>query len=1239
MNESQNSATALPAILAAFERALKTNLYTPEQCTPKLASYLFFPFSQFLQTNPPAALRLHQPIFGQVLKVLCILVEKSKDKLEKGIREQIWTFAALTLGGPLGSKVLAKEWGKEVREAAAVLLQTVIESDQQREHVCSDCHDADLPVYTDGPFQRARQEEGNDDPSQAEAERPRCTFSLALPQVIISHTLTSLLLLAEVPEHSSRLAALGAIEALIRTRLIPAGEMPASLPGTVSTLCKAIVATKANSEVAALALLCLRQAMVACLNDARSWKLGLLRPQEAGVQTDGISQQAPSLESLFRREEVVRASDEALSRDKIEETFEAGPYSQYALHGSVTAQIPPGASEAWLKATSAQVHRAIVSILPVVRSHNSASVRTAIAPFCGALLSDCQQSLSASGPGLPTLLQEELLVLSCDDWAEVRSAARSALDASARSKEAAEGYADIARKQLSTLAASIFSNGLANEATLHRDLRILLGAAQRAGSALSAKSLKVERWSRSLLMALEMVAIRSRENGKERETSGPWLRENQSSLFLEVQPMQARLGGPSTTADFNGQAPLPTFPAVRFANVAPGKTLQLLQDALKAISQAASRALDGQVLVEHFLGLAGLPEYGHQASAQTASALWVSNHLVQGLAGSMSSGVKQRLVRDAVACARAWLDAEPELSDGSDSSALPSLTNESADTLLALGADDEVSAPEVQTGIGGSLDISYRSEQRQPSAMTSRKKDAVSASCALNIQCMALQLLGASSNLAGPSFRGQLMHLLYPLLRSISPSSAGGLLSAFAYAAVQHISQSSGYSSPAALVVGNVDYILNSISARLRGASLGNGAGTTQGIDPLAPSVLVCTVDLAGEAVLPYLGDAVDEIFDALDRWHAYDLLVSELLRVLDVLVNTCVPVSSSALPVNDRKLVQISKPMQQSLDAQPDADRDLAEFQKWFTTRHNRRQQLEREREEQAAMFEPASELPSSNPQVPFGSIGDSGVHDGLPQLDGDAAAPLEEGVAAADKDEDSKPTRPQVLVLSILRKALHYVGHPSHFLRARVLALITSCIPLLADRSSDLLPGVSSLWPYLLARLDDAQPASGSGQISQTPAYVTLECLRLIAVLMEHKGDFMNVRIIRDVWPRLRKVLLFLQPCQGRAKQPHDQFTVQHRMLRAAIVTMRIAVSTVPGLKNEDAWEIAICFRRFCGQSWDAEIREEASKLLLALSKVEADLVWLVLAAGRERMTSVGCLRDEDLSRDFVDSMLVRL
>jgi hypothetical protein len=134
-------------------------------------------------------------------------------------------------------------------------------------------------------------------------------------------------------------------------------------------------------------------------------------------------------------------------------------------------------------------------------------------------------------------------------------------------------------------------------------------------------------------------------------------------------------------------------------------------------------------------------------------------------------------------------------------------------------------------------------------------------------------------------------------------------------------------------------------------------------------------------------------------------------------------------------------------------------------------------------------------------------------------------------------------------------------------------------------------------------------------TPAYVLLECMRLIVTLMKHKGDFMNLRVVRDVWPRLRSMLQSLEHSKhGASNAPRetsqaDPFSAEHRIVRASIVTMRMAVEQVPGIRNDDVWEIALAFRRYLGAYQETELQEEAKKFFLSLGKVEADIVWLAL------------------------------
>ena len=141
-------------------------------------------------------------------------------------------------------------------------------------------------------------------------------------------------------------------------------------------------------------------------------------------------------------------------------------------------------------------------------------------------------------------------------------------------------------------------------------------------------------------------------------------------------------------------------------------------------------------------------------------------------------------------------------------------------------------------------------------------------------------------------------------------------------------------------------------------------------------------------------------------------------------------------------------------------------------------------------------------NPQQPFESTVPPPPH-----KDDDAAPSFSDSL-------DVVASRPQSTASAILSKASYFLAHSSPFLRARVLALLATAVPLLRTQTSLLLPSIHRSWPLILNRLADRSPP------------VVLEAAALIQSLAEHVGSFMSRRILDDVWPRFRKILLQPDP-----------------------------------------------------------------------------------------------------------------
>lgn len=1133
-----------------------------KQQAHQLANYIFFPFSQFLQVNNIKVLRStpsHQAVFDTFLRVLNTLVLKCE--LEKAIHEQLWTFIGLTLGGPLGSKSFEHAWTDAVRRRLVTLWSTILDRSNERNE------------------------------------------ELDIPGPIVAHTLNTILLVLEdkdTTEPESRITCLMFLDTFITKYLANEDKVPQYLPGIVSTLVKVILSNQKSGKMVVATLRPLSSAIRASLNEMRCDALDLYDTQ---VQAEAT--QATSLEALFSQTKAVREVTKP----------PRGPFSGPAITEEESiaasgkkpsmetpASSEPGHSKAWLKATASQLQRAFLSILPILRLHSNAEVRKALAELAYVQLDHCFQSLT---PIMARLLLEELLVSSRDTWEQVSEPAsrdlRKLLGQSHAVSHRADSpcrklLSDIAKESITSLSHSIFTNGLAHESTLQRQLNLIIASLQ-CGVSLNAKQLKIERWSLNLLRAVEFapIASTSRASLNNDETS-PWTRTNSSSLLLMdyadqpaagqrmVQHIDDRLDDPSKKR-------LPPFPDLRLANVAPGLSTTLLQEILQSLHLLSGTS----EILEHFLGIAGFADTGMPigGTSTVAGALWVVQQIMDGLAKheSVNSNGRRRVISEVPAIAISWLNRD-DLEELEDNLRTVESEGRMDGQETQMEADD-MGPAEIQSGsltLSGLLVSNASQAIEKPSKMTRKP------SFALQVHCMSLRLLAVSAQLLQQDFQKHMMYVLYPLLRALCPSSESGIgiLQAHAYCALHRISVHMGYETPSKMLVSNVDYILNSISAHLRGTTtLSSGA-----LDPLAPSVLVSVIELAGQDILPYLGDAVDEIFDALDRWHAYDLLVSELLRVLDRLVNVC-QVETSASTSNGthgRAIDEVQK-------MQPNPEKDLDNFEQWFKTRHDDR--LRFKSETQGNIKGKISQLPELNPKQPFAEL----------TKETEEEDPEEEDTMPTDAPETEEKevplTKSQTLVLAILRKSLYFLSHSSAFLRARVLSLITSSIPILADRTSDFLPEIHRFWPYLLARLDDG--------FERSPAFVLLEVMRLLVALMKYRGDFMNKRILKDVMPRLR-TLVSRHNFQPTTK---NQFTNEYRTLRAVIELVTVALRDVPGVSGQDLWTIAVLFRPFLSASVDPDLRKEASALYEALGQLDPDLVWLALASGLGQVADLSALR----------------
>lgn len=424
-------------------------------------------------------------------------------------------------------------------------------------------------------------------------------------------------------------------------------------------------------------------------------------------------------------------------------------------------------------------------------------------------------------------------------------------------------------------------------------------------------------------------------------------------------------------------------------------------------------------------------------------------------------------------------------------------------------------------------------------------------------KAQALQLLAISSSVLETRFATLLLQALYPPLHSFV--SANSFLSATAHSTLLYIARSCGFASASNLLLSNFDYALGSVSRYL----------TRQRLDMHAPRVLVVLVKLVGKGVVDRAADVVEECFERLDDYHGYRIVVEGLVDVLLEVVRAVEREDEPARP-RESKVDSLKRNRQQK------PEKDIREFIIWLE--EYRRPSVQQEKED----FGPA-------PRRAWGT------------------SESEQNEAEQKQEDDAPKLNPtQTLVQQIVKKSIYFLTHPSPFIRARILLVLTSSVSTLSTIESSLLPSVHAAWPFILNRLNDSEP------------FVVVEAAELIQALTEHVGEFMDLKIWDDVWPVFRNLIAKLekadkQSALARRTASHSlgtqsAYTTSHRLYSAVLKTMSRAIADVE-VKDSVVWEVLLACRRFLGRDVHEELQALGRRLYLEMAVKNADAVWLTL------------------------------
>ncbi|GAN06567.1 hypothetical protein MAM1_0128c06053 [Mucor ambiguus] len=441
--------------------------------------------------------------------------------------------------------------------------------------------------------------------------------------------------------------------------------------------------------------------------------------------------------------------------------------------------------------------------------------------------------------------------------------------------------------------------------------------------------------------------------------------------------------------------------------------------------------------------------------------------------------------------------------------------------------------------------------------------------------CFGLQIVGLAAYILDQDYlQEQLITILYPLLAHLGSSNV--YIHTYALITLDTIALQCRLDGAKALVIGNIDYIINSISQHI--SVLTHNARV--------PLVLKALIHVGGYASIHYLDDTVEEIYDALERYSLDEWLCTQLCGVLFEVVQTLeksiAPTTAShesnlpKSPTKDSKALVspevLSFIQQQDDDVVDEEFRSMEDIGKYFLDRQKK------------------------------------GLHDDLTldQIMEQGNLPMDLPAKEKDDDDDvedptdSKPiplTHEQQMTKDIMNKASYLLTVASPKLRSQILSLLTSGVSILSDHPGELNKLVYSMWPSIANRFNDPEN------------YVVLHAARLVEKISQVSTDFLSRNFTVDLWPRFKSLLQ-----KGVAAAQSDPvstgysvYSLYHRTQLCLLHTLAKVAYYVP-VKQDLVKDILQTTRYYYKNDLVNQQLEEACQALFeGLATQQADTVWL--------------------------------
>ena len=401
----------------------------------------------------------------------------------------------------------------------------------------------------------------------------------------------------------------------------------------------------------------------------------------------------------------------------------------------------------------------------------------------------------------------------------------------------------------------------------------------------------------------------------------------------------------------------------------------------------------------------------------------------------------------------------------------------------------------------------------------------------------------------GKDFNPLLMITLYPLLQKLG--DANSTISHSAFRALQGVVENCGYGSLGDLLRSNADYLVNSISYKLRHIDM----------YPESTVAMTALLQYGSVDVSPLVADSVEELLYSLDLHQEEQM--DRVWCVLEVVAR-----GVSAKTSQSRLAPQVQQPSSDiSQEEALSPGKAVAFFEEYWESSRN------------------------CSTQEPFvGEDSDQNEH----PLNDDTRCGDETTVPDYATPEKQLPLDLKMAV-SILERAPHYLPATSDKTRLTVLSSVSFCVTALQFEESSLLPQVHRIWPSFVRRFSDSS------------ILVTTKAVELLHVLTKTCRDFLRRRVSKEIWPSLTRRLKSLAV---ESSNPNELYHQSQLFKLQKMILEHIGHFTKElDLSGEDVEMVVHACVPYFSPDQPLCLQSTAAECVKEVSRFYPDVVWFVL------------------------------